>query len=109
MRLKSANQRVYRKFAGVYDRLSADLFSVEMAQKTFDLLEQFEIEVENCLDLCCGTGTAIKVFSEAGYSNSEIKRLLRETGFRVQGLYNCRTMGRPNRETNRICVIAQKL
>lgn len=251
---------MYRKFAGVYDRLNSDLFSVEMAQKTFELIEQFEIEVENCLDLCCGTGTAVKVFTEAGfqadgldgsaamlkiarqklkrhqsklycqklptfkiparrgsrklkkydlitsffdslnymltsnnlkrtfravsrhlnrggcfvfdmntphalrymwddqvhtdlkddigtiwrssydpitksavcyatffvkkgkhwtrfdeahveagYSNSEIRRLLRETGFRVRGFYDFQTMARPNRETNRICVIAQKL
>ena len=259
-KIKKSNQKVYRRFAGVYDQLNADLFSVEMAQKTFDLIERFEIPVENCLDLCCGTGTAVKIFSEAGflaegldgsadmlkaariklkrqkpklycqklprfaipekrgsrklkkydlitsffdslnymltskdlkatfrsvsqhldrgghfifdmntphalrymwddqvhtdlkedigiiwqsrynpltksaacyatffvkegrhwtrfdevhveagYSNSEIRRLLKETGFRVRGLYNCRTMDRPTRETNRICVVVQKL
>lgn len=260
MKTKARNGKIYRKFAGVYDRLNADLFSVEMAQKTFDLIERFDISVETCLDLCCGTGTAVKIFSEAGYqaegldgsrdmlriarqklkryqprlycqklptfkipekrgssrlkkydlitsffdslnylltskdlkrtfravsrhlnqdgcfvfdmntphalkhmwddnvhtdlkddlgiiwrssydsltksaacyatffvkdgrhwtrfdethveagySVAVIRRLLKETGFRVRGLYDCKRMGRPNRETNRICVIAQKL
>jgi len=65
--LKLTNKKVYGKFAGVYDSLDGDLFSVKMAQKTFDLLDRFGIEVKNCLDLCCGTGTAVKIFAEAGY------------------------------------------
>ena len=50
-----------------------------------------------------------EVHIEAGYSNAEIKRLLKAAGFRVRGLYDCRTMERPNRETNRIVVVAQKI
>ena len=61
------NNRAYGKFAGVYDQLNSDLHSVKMAQKTFDLIDHFDIPVENCLDLCCGTGTAVRIFSEAGY------------------------------------------
>jgi SAM-dependent methyltransferase len=61
------NDKVYRKFASVYDRLNADLFSVEMAQKTFSLIDRFKIPVKRVLDLCCGTGTAVKIFAEAGY------------------------------------------
>ena len=61
------NNKAYGKFAGVYDQLNSDLFSVEMAQKTFNLIDLLDIPVETCLDLCCGTGTAVKIFSEAGY------------------------------------------
>jgi len=58
------------KFAEVYDKMNADLHSAKMTQVTFEILNHFGKEVSDCLDLCCGTGTAVKIFTEAGLNAS---------------------------------------
>ncbi|MBN1213272.1 MAG: class I SAM-dependent methyltransferase [candidate division Zixibacteria bacterium] len=58
----------YDKFAYVYDRMGADLHSVKMAEYTFRIIRKFDIRVASLLDLCCGTGTALKIFHEHGYN-----------------------------------------
>ncbi len=60
------NQAVYRKFAEVYDQLNADMHSAKMTQKTFEIISELGLDAETALDLCCGTGTAVRIFSEAG-------------------------------------------
>jgi len=58
----------YEKFAYVYDRMGADLHSVKMTDYTFRIIRKFDIEVTDLLDLCCGTGAALKIFHERGYN-----------------------------------------
>lgn len=60
----------YEKFASVYDRMGADLHSVKMTEYTFRLIRKFDIEVAGLLDLCCGTGAALRIFHERGYDVS---------------------------------------
>ncbi len=57
------NRKLYRRFADVYDAMGANRFSVEMAEYTVSLTHRFDIEVEDALDLCCGTGSALAFFS----------------------------------------------
>jgi len=45
---------------------------------------------------------------EKGYGNRIIRRLLREVGFEVKGLYRCLTFEKPTRRTYRICVVAKR-
>lgn len=45
---------------------------------------------------------------EKGYSNSEIKRSLRQAGFVIRGYYRCMTYSKPTAGTMRICVVAQR-
>ena len=45
---------------------------------------------------------------ERGYSNTVIRRLLKEAGFVVRGFYRCKTFEAPKRKTYRIAVVAQK-
>ena len=46
--------------------------------------------------------------TEAAYSNTRIKHLLKEAGFRVKEFYECYRFTRPNRDTLRICAVAQR-
>lgn len=64
----------YDKFAGVYDRMEADRFSARMAEYTLKILRRFDIVAEEALDLCCGTGTAIKIFADNGLVMSGLDR-----------------------------------
>ncbi|MCP4685284.1 MAG: class I SAM-dependent methyltransferase [bacterium] len=78
----------YEKFASVYDRLEADRFSVRMAEYTLKILNRFEVEVDEALDLCCGTGTAIKIFSDRGMVMSGLDRsreMLKRTKEKLRG------------------------
>jgi SAM-dependent methyltransferase len=45
--------------------------------------------------------------TEYAYSNTHIRTLLRQAGFKVEGIYNCYTMRKASRETDRICVVAR--
>ncbi len=64
----------YQKFAQVYDRLEADRFSVRMAEYTLKILKRFEVDITDALDLCCGTGTAVKILSDTGMVMSGLDR-----------------------------------
>jgi len=56
----------YDKFAYVYDRMGADEHSVKMTEYAFRIMRKFNIDADRLLDLCCGTGTALKIFDEHG-------------------------------------------
>lgn len=58
---------IYKKFASVYDTMGADKFSVSMFNYCLKLFKQHNINPTSILDLCCGTGTAVKNFSDKGY------------------------------------------
>lgn len=62
--------KIYNKFAAVYDRMGADRHSVYMVEYCQKIFKKFRINPQTGLDLCCGTGTAIKLFCELGLSMS---------------------------------------
>ncbi|MEE8577631.1 MAG: class I SAM-dependent methyltransferase [candidate division Zixibacteria bacterium] len=61
------NSSVYSRFATVYDQMDADRHSVKMVSYTSDIIGKFSLEVSDALDLCCGTGSALKLFSQLGW------------------------------------------
>lgn len=61
------NEHVYQRFATVYDQIGADRHSIQMVDYTLDMMEEFDIPVASVLDVCCGTGTALKLFAEHGW------------------------------------------
>jgi SAM-dependent methyltransferase len=65
--VKNTGERQYGKFAEVYDKLDADRHSRLMADYTLRIIDKFGIEVKDVLDLCCGTGSAVKAFAEHGF------------------------------------------
>lgn len=67
-RSTSPNRKIYRRFAQVYDEMGADRHSLKMSEYTFVIVHRFNVEVNNVLDLCCGTGSAMKMFSELGWA-----------------------------------------
>lgn len=48
----------YERFAGVYDQMGSDRFSVRMFTYTQQLLDRLQYHPKSVLDLACGTGTA---------------------------------------------------
>jgi len=60
----------YHRFAEVYDRMEADLHSMNMFRYTLEIMQKFDIEPDTGLDLCCGTGTAVKLFHDYGIQMS---------------------------------------
>lgn len=48
---------VYNKFAGVYDKMGSDEFSVKMFDYTQRILTRLRYRPRSVLDLACGTGT----------------------------------------------------
>jgi len=64
------NMKIYNKFALVYDKMNADNHSQRMVGYCKKIFRKFKINPESGLDLCCGTGTAIKLFSEMGLKMS---------------------------------------
>lgn len=57
---------IYNKFAQVYDKMGHDAFSIDMVSYTEKLLRRFRFIPGEGLELCCGTGTALRLFAEAG-------------------------------------------
>ena len=64
----------YQKFAEVYDRLEADHFSIRMAEYVLKILDRMGAEPADGLDLCCGTGSAIKIFCDRGMRMTGVDR-----------------------------------
>lgn len=64
----------YQKFGAVYDRIGHDRFSVAMAEYTLELLARHDFRARDGLDLCCGSGTAIKWFCDRGLRMSGLDR-----------------------------------
>lgn len=59
-------KRTYGRFAQVYDQMEADRHSIRMVDYCYKLFDHFDIRPQYGLDLCCGTGTALKLFAERG-------------------------------------------
>ncbi|UCD64773.1 MAG: class I SAM-dependent methyltransferase [Candidatus Zixiibacteriota bacterium] len=64
------NTTPYDRFADVYDRMGADEFSIKMTEYCLKIFRRFKIRPETGLDVCCGTGSAIKCFVEKGIAMS---------------------------------------
>ena len=64
----------YQKFAHVYDTMGADEHSLKMADYCLKIFRKFKINPIRGLDLCCGTGSAIKKFVEQGIIMSGLDR-----------------------------------
>lgn len=59
---------IYHKFATVYDTMGADSFSRRMVPYCLNLFEIHKIHPISGLDLCCGTGSAVKLFAKQGFA-----------------------------------------
>ena len=46
--------------------------------------------------------------AERGYSITEIKKMLKVSGFKPVKIYECLTFAKPDRKTMRLAVVAQK-
>jgi SAM-dependent methyltransferase len=64
----------YDKFGKVYDTIGHDRFSIRMAEYTLDILKKFKAEPRDGLDLCCGTGSAMRVLADCGIAMSGLDR-----------------------------------
>ena len=60
--------KIYNQFASVYDRMGADHHSLRMCDYTMQLFKRFRIQGKQGLEICCGTGSALKYFADRGYS-----------------------------------------
>ncbi len=68
--MSEKKQMPYHRFADVYDRMEADLHSMNMFRYTLEIMQKFDIDPNTGLDLCCGTGTAAKLFNDYGIEMS---------------------------------------
>ena len=57
----------YSKMAIIYDLMHADHHSLNMVDYTMKIISRFKIKAACCLDLCCGTGSALLEFHNKGY------------------------------------------
>jgi SAM-dependent methyltransferase len=64
--------RIYNQFATVYDRMGADHHSLRMCDYTLEVFKKFRIEGKQGLEICCGTGSALKYFVDHGYAMTGI-------------------------------------
>ena len=59
--------KIYDQFATVYDLMGADHHSLRMCQYTLDIFRKYKIKPKSGLEVCCGTGSALKFFISHGY------------------------------------------
>jgi SAM-dependent methyltransferase len=65
--MKTANLSTpYSQLARVYDLMGADRHSVTMTDYCRKIFRRFKIHPQTVLDLCCGTGSALQIFSDWG-------------------------------------------
>lgn len=64
----------YNQFGTVYDMIGHDRFSIRMAEYTLEILKRFKVEPHDALDLCCGTGSAVRVFADQGIAMCGLDR-----------------------------------
>ncbi len=55
---------IYQKFAGVYDQMGEDNFSVKMFHYSQRILKRLRYRPKTVLDLACGTGTAAVLWAQ---------------------------------------------
>ena len=78
--------KIYHKFATVYDLMGADRHSLRMCDYTLELFKKFKIKPQSGLELCCGTGSALKFFADHGYKMAGLdqsKQMLAEARKKV--------------------------
>lgn len=68
LKVKNTSRNQYGRFAGVYDKMDADRHSRLMVDYTFRIMSKLEIEATDVLDVCCGTGSAVKAFADHRYN-----------------------------------------
>ena len=64
----------YDQFGTVYDMIGHDRFSIRMAEYALEILKKFKFEPHDGLDLCCGTGSAVRTFADQGIAMSGLDR-----------------------------------
>jgi SAM-dependent methyltransferase len=64
----------YDQFGTVYDMIGHDRFSIRMAEYALEILKHFKVEPHDALDLCCGTGSAVRVFADQGIAMCGLDR-----------------------------------
>jgi len=64
---ESATSKPYSQLARVYDLMGADRHSIKMTEYCRQIFRRFKIHPTTILDLCCGTGTALGIFSDWGF------------------------------------------
>jgi hypothetical protein len=62
----------YDRLAIIWDQMHQDRHSVHMVDYCQKIFERFKIKPETGLDLCCGTGTAIKLLGDLGIRMSGV-------------------------------------
>jgi len=80
--------KTYGKFATVYDQLGADRFSADMVDYTFKIMRRFKVNATCGLDLCCGTGTALRLFADRRLAMTGLDQsaaMLREARKKLRG------------------------
>jgi predicted TPR repeat methyltransferase len=65
---KTTTAKPYSQLARVYDLMGADRHSMQMTEYCRQIFRRFRIHPQTVLDLCCGTGSALQVFSDWGLS-----------------------------------------
>ena len=64
----------YDQFGTVYDMIGHDRFSIRMAEYALEIMKRFKVEPHDALDLCCGTGSAVRVFADRGIAMCGLDR-----------------------------------
>ncbi|MCX6835816.1 MAG: class I SAM-dependent methyltransferase [candidate division Zixibacteria bacterium] len=64
----------YDQFSTVYDMIGHDRFSISMAEYALEIMKRFKVEPHDALDLCCGTGSAVRVFADQGIAMCGLDR-----------------------------------
>jgi SAM-dependent methyltransferase len=59
--------KTYDHFAAVYDLMGADHHSLRMCDYTIEIFRKHKIKPQCGLEICCGTGSALKFFADHGY------------------------------------------
>ncbi|UCC43616.1 MAG: class I SAM-dependent methyltransferase [Candidatus Zixiibacteriota bacterium] len=64
----------YSYLARFYDSMYPDTFSVRMVAYTLRILKKFNFEAKTALDVCCGTGTALRELTAGGLKADGLDR-----------------------------------
>ncbi len=62
-----SNQNIYEDFAEVYSTGKYPEFSIAMAEKLPDLLDEFDVDGKRLLDIACGDGSFVVKMADKGY------------------------------------------
>ncbi len=80
--------RPYTRIVNVWDSMGQDQHSLKMVKYVRDIFKKFDIRPRSGLDLCCGTGSAIKVFVDQGYAMAGLdgsSQMIAAAGAKLKG------------------------